>query len=190
MMSTGMVSLGIATAYERYYGVLKRLGSSPLPRWGLLAAKVLAVLALEVGADRRARCIGLAVFSTAGASSELVLRPLLVVLLGTLTFAALGLLMAGALRAEATLAGANGLYLIFLLIGGIVLPVDHLPGFLQVPARILPPRRSPTRCAARSPAAASPVRTCCCWRCGAASSWPPPAHLQVGIGRKCGLRRA
>src|SRR5229473_6522246 len=48
VMGTGMVSLGIATAYERYYGVLKRLGSSPLPRWGLLTAKILAVLAVEV----------------------------------------------------------------------------------------------------------------------------------------------
>src|SRR5712664_3735837 len=29
IISAGLVSLGIATAYERYYGVLKRLGSSP-----------------------------------------------------------------------------------------------------------------------------------------------------------------
>ena len=43
IMSTGMVSLGIATAYERYYGVLKRLGSSPLPRGGLLLAKAINV---------------------------------------------------------------------------------------------------------------------------------------------------
>src|SRR5471032_716031 len=42
IVSTGMVNLGIATAYERYYGVLKRLGGSPLPRWGLLVAKAVA----------------------------------------------------------------------------------------------------------------------------------------------------
>src|SRR5438477_8034688 len=48
VMATGMVSLGIATAYERYYGVLKRLGSSPLSRSGLILAKVISVLALEV----------------------------------------------------------------------------------------------------------------------------------------------
>ena len=47
VMATGMVSLGIATAYERYYGVLKRLGGSPLPRGGLIAAKILSVLVLE-----------------------------------------------------------------------------------------------------------------------------------------------
>src|SRR5438876_4955503 len=48
VMATGMVSLGIATAYERYYGVLKRLGSSPLPRSGLIIAKVISVLVLEL----------------------------------------------------------------------------------------------------------------------------------------------
>src|SRR5437763_16101904 len=48
IMATGMVSLGIATAYERYYGVLKRLGSSPLPRSGLILAKLISVLALEL----------------------------------------------------------------------------------------------------------------------------------------------
>src|SRR3712207_4739166 len=44
IMSTAMVSTGIATAFERYYKVLKRLGASPLPRAGLLVAKILAVL--------------------------------------------------------------------------------------------------------------------------------------------------
>src|SRR6478672_11941115 len=48
VMSTSMVSLGIATAYERYYGALKRLLGSPLPRTSLIAAKTLSVLLIEV----------------------------------------------------------------------------------------------------------------------------------------------
>src|SRR5947207_8153742 len=48
VMAAGMVNLGIATAYERHYGVLKRLGSSPLPRSGLIIAKVISILVLEV----------------------------------------------------------------------------------------------------------------------------------------------
>ena len=48
VISTSLVSLGIATGYERAYGVLKRLGGSPLPRWGLVAAKMIAVVAVEV----------------------------------------------------------------------------------------------------------------------------------------------
>src|SRR5919202_206047 len=48
VMSTSMVSLGIATAYERYYGALKRLLGSPLPRTSLIAAKTLSVLLIEL----------------------------------------------------------------------------------------------------------------------------------------------
>src|SRR5436305_3320530 len=48
IIAAGMVNLGIATAYERYYGVLKRLGGSPLPRSGLIIAKVISILVLEV----------------------------------------------------------------------------------------------------------------------------------------------
>src|SRR5205085_9548703 len=48
VMATAMVSLGIATGFERRYGVLKRLGSTPLSRGGLLAAKTATVLALEL----------------------------------------------------------------------------------------------------------------------------------------------
>src|SRR5215469_6023359 len=40
IIAAGMVNLGIATAYERYYGVLKRLGSSPLSRSSLIIAKI------------------------------------------------------------------------------------------------------------------------------------------------------
>lgn len=136
VMSTGMVSLGIATAYERYYGVLKRLGGSPLPRSGLIAAKVLAVLAVEAGQIVLLVLLAILVYGWRPSGSWLT--GLLLLLLGTVSFAALGMLMAGGLRAEATLAGANGLYLVFLLIGGSVLPVDHLPHWLQGVAGLLP----------------------------------------------------
>src|SRR5713101_2179068 len=116
VMATGMVSLGIATAYERYYGVLKRLGSSPLPRSGLIIAKVISVLVLEL--IQVIVLVGVAVVLYGWRPAGSPLLALLVLALGTVTFAALGLAMAGALRAEVTLAGANGLYLIFLLLGG------------------------------------------------------------------------
>ena len=48
-------------------------------------------------------------------------------LLGTAAFAGLGLLLAGTLRAEATLAVTNAAFIACLLLGGIVVPVDHLP---------------------------------------------------------------
>jgi ABC-2 type transport system permease protein len=136
IMAAGMVSLGIATAYERHYGVLKRLGSSPLPRSCLILAKVISVLALEV--IQIVLLVGIAaLFYHWHAGGSLALA-VLTALLGTATFAALGLAMAGGLRAEATLASANALYLIFLLIGGGIVPLEYLPAPLAALAQLLP----------------------------------------------------
>src|SRR6266704_3383736 len=137
VMAAGMVNLGIATAYERYYGVLKRLGSSPLPRSGLIIAKVISVLALELIQVFVLISVAVILYSWRPAGSP----PLtfLVLAIGTVTFSALGLAMAGALRAEVTLAGANGLYLLFLLLGGGILPLSHLLPTLAAIAQILPP---------------------------------------------------
>src|SRR6476619_3541464 len=60
VMSSAMVSLGIATGYERRYGVLKRLGSTPFTRAGLLSAKTLNVLALEVAQAAIIVAVGIA----------------------------------------------------------------------------------------------------------------------------------
>jgi ABC-2 type transport system permease protein len=133
VMSTGMVSLGIATGYDRYYGVLKRLGSSPLPRWGLLVAKIASVLVVEVVQVVLLVLLAAILYDWRPAGSFWAVVPIL--LLGTATFAGLGMFMAGALRAEATLAIANGLYLFLLLFGGVFAP---LPGFLGVISDLLP----------------------------------------------------
>ncbi|HEX5416339.1 MAG TPA: ABC transporter permease [Chloroflexota bacterium] len=136
IISTGMVNLGIATAYERYYGVLKRLGGSPLPRWGLLLAKALSILALEV--FQVALLLGVAILGYGWQPRLSLGIAILALALGTLAFSAIGLAMAGGLRAEATLALANGLFLLFLLLGDVLMPVDHLPLLLQPVSRVLP----------------------------------------------------
>jgi ABC-2 type transport system permease protein len=138
VISTSFVNLGIATAYERSYGVLKRLGGSPLPRGGLIAAKMLTVLVVELVQFALIAVIATIAFGWAPGPNTSAPLLIAALVLGTLAFAGLGLLMAGALRAEATLAGANGLYLVFLLLGGIVVPVDRLPGALADLARLLP----------------------------------------------------
>ena len=137
IVASGLVSLGIATAYERSYGVLKRLGGAPIPRWALVAARTASVLVLvSVQVALLVSVATLLGWSVAPGWSLGLL--VLAVLLGTLTFAGLGLLLAGTLRAEATLAVANGLFLAFLMLGGIVLPVDRLPDLLQPVAAVLP----------------------------------------------------
>lgn len=136
VMSAGMVSLSIATAYERYYGVLKRLGASPLSRFGLILAKSLSVVAVEIIQMVILSLLGVLVFGWRPTGSVALF--VLVFLVGTATFSGLGMLMAGALRAEATLAGANGLYLVFVLLPGAVLPISLLPNVLRPIAEALP----------------------------------------------------
>jgi ABC-2 type transport system permease protein len=141
VIATAMVSLGISTAYERYYGVLKRLGASPLPRGGLISAKALSVVALEIVQVALLVAVAAVAYGwrlPRSHAADAIGITALALVLGTLAFAGLGLAMAGRLRAEATLAGANGLYLAFLLLSGAVLPLDHLPDALQAVASVLP----------------------------------------------------
>ena len=138
VMSTSMVSLGIATAYERYYGALKRLLGSPLPRSSLIGAKVLTVLLVEVVQIVLLVVIARLMFGWQPSPSGSLPLALLVLIVGSAAFGGLGLLMAGTLRAEATLAVANGLYLVLLLFGGFILPLDRLPAPVAFVARLLP----------------------------------------------------
>jgi ABC-2 type transport system permease protein len=138
IVAAGLVNLGIATAYERSYGVLKRLGGAPLPRWGLLAAKAGALLVLELVQVLVLVAVAVVAFGWAPGPGWSPILATVAVAIGTLAFAALGLLLAGTLRAEATLALANGLFLAFLMLGGLVVPVEGLPPFLRPIAAILP----------------------------------------------------
>jgi ABC-2 type transport system permease protein len=137
VMSTAMVALGIATGFERGYGVLKRLGATPLGRPRLLAAKIITVLLVEVLQGGVLLGVGSALGWRAPGGID-VAGAVAVVLLATAGFGGVGLLMAGALRAEVNLAAANGLYLILLLLGGMVVPLDKLPHAVQDAAKWLP----------------------------------------------------
>jgi len=134
VMSTAMVSLGIATGFERSYGVLKRLGSTPLGRPRLLAAKIVAIVAVEVVQVVVLVAVALALGWRPHPAAGLAVGA---ELLATVAFAGIGLAMAGALRAEVNLALSNALYIVLLLIGGVVFPLGKLGGFARF-ARLLP----------------------------------------------------
>ena len=136
VMSTAMVSLGIATGFERSYNVLKRLGATPLGIPRLILAKALSVVVIEIG--QLILLIGVAISLGANTASLNVATTLIAIVLGTLVFAGIGLSLAGQLRGEVNLAAQNGLYLVLLLLGGIMFPLAELPSALQTMARVLP----------------------------------------------------
>ncbi|MET8972941.1 ABC transporter permease [Streptomyces hydrogenans] len=121
VMSTAFTGQAIATGFERRYGVLKRLGASPLPRWALMTAKTLAVLVTEVLQVVLLTAIALGLGWSPHGNP---LAVLLLLVLGTAAFSGLGLLMAGTLKAEATLAAANLVFLLLLVGGGVIVPLE------------------------------------------------------------------
>jgi ABC-2 type transport system permease protein len=140
LMATGLVSLAIATAFERGYGVLKRLAASPAPTWAILASRVVVVTLTVLMQLLLISFLALALGWRPPAGLLLAIAAALPwVLLGTLCFCAAGLLLAGRLRPEVVLAAANGLYLLFLLLGGVLIPLDRLPAPLAFAAGLLPP---------------------------------------------------
>jgi ABC-2 type transport system permease protein len=135
VMSTAFTGQAIATGFERRYGVLRRLGATPLGRVGLLVGKTLAVLAIEVLQVALLVVVGLAIGWHPHGSFVSALG---FVLLGTVAFSALGLLMAGTLRAEATLAAANLVYLLLLVVSGIAFPLTDFSPAVRGVLRLLP----------------------------------------------------
>jgi ABC-2 type transport system permease protein len=138
VMSTAFTSLAIATGFERRYGVLKRLGTTPLSRRGLIAAKTLAVLAVEALQSVLIIVVGLALGWNPRGGVGAVAGTAALMVVGTAAFSGLALLMAGTLRAEATLAAANLVYLIMLGIGGVVFPLTKFPAGARPLLRLLP----------------------------------------------------
>jgi ABC-2 type transport system permease protein len=134
-MSTAFTGQAIATGFERRYGVLKRLGASPLPRWALMAAKTFSVLVTEV---LQVVLLTVIAFALGWSPQGNPFAVLLLLVLGTAAFSGLGLLMAGTLKAEATLAAANLVFLLLLVGGGVIVPMDKFPGGVASGLALLP----------------------------------------------------
>lgn len=134
VMSTAFTGQAIGVGFERQYGVLKRLGATPLPRSVLLGAKTLAVLAVEL----------LQLLLIAGVGRLLGWQPrgspvavVLLIVVGTAAFSGLGLLLGGTLRGLTTLAAANLLWFALLVLGGVLFPLSHFGGAAPI-LRLLP----------------------------------------------------
>ncbi|GAA3970700.1 ABC transporter permease [Gordonia caeni] len=136
VMSTAFTGQAIAVGFDRRYGALKRLGATPIPRWGIIAGKsaaviiVVALQAVVIGA------IGFA-FGWRPSPAGLAIG-VLVIAIGTLAFATLGLLLGGTLKAEVVLALGNLIWFVLLAFSGLVVFDEHLPGAVGALVRCSP----------------------------------------------------
>ncbi len=136
VMSSAFTGQAIALGFDRRYGVLKRLAATALPRWLLVSGRTVAglvVVAVQIVV------LG-AIAAVMGWSPDPVglAWVVLLVVAGTLSFGALGVLLGGALKAEVVLALANVVWFVLLLGGGIVVPPDAMPGVLGDVVVLLP----------------------------------------------------
>lgn len=135
VLSTAFTAQAIATGFDRRSGALRLLATTPLPRAGLLAGKVLAVLIIET---IQVIAISVTAILLGWQPRGGVLPVVIALVLGTAAFTSLAMGVAGVLRAEATLAVANGIFLLLLLAGGTVIPLDRLPAAVAAVAQWLP----------------------------------------------------
>lgn len=135
-MSTAFTGQGIATGFDRRYGVLRFLSTTPLGRTGLILGKVIAVLVVLLLQVLVVTAVALPLGWQPSAAGLLPGFALLV--LGAAAFTALGLLVAGTVRPEATLAITNLLWILLGALGGIVIPAERLPALAQATVHFLP----------------------------------------------------
>ncbi len=136
VLSTAFTNLAIAVGFDRDYGVLKRLGVTPLRHGELLTAKILVVLGVIAMQTVLIFATGILLGWSPQWSGIGLALPALV--LAVVAFAGLGLALAGSFSGLVTLAAANGLYLLLLLFGGMIIPPEELPGPFEALAQLLP----------------------------------------------------
>ncbi len=143
VMSSSMVALSIGTGFERGYGVLKRLGTTPLGRPRLLAAKIVTVVAVELVQAVVVVAVGFGLGwhpggAGGGGGAVGVGAAVAAMVLGSMGFGGIALVLAGRLKALVNLAVSNSLFVVLLLVGGMLVPLSKLPGWLAGVARVLP----------------------------------------------------
>jgi ABC-2 type transport system permease protein len=135
VVSTAFTSQAITTGFDRRYGVLKRLAAAGVGRAQLIAGKCAATLAVIAGQFVILGGAGLALGWRPEGSPFWVLA---ITLLGTAAFIGLALLLGGTLRAEAVLAVSNLMWLVFVLVGGVIVPLDQAPAALRTIGELTP----------------------------------------------------
>lgn len=135
ILSTAFTSQAITTAFDRRYGVLKRLAAAGVGRSLLIAGKCGAATVVIVG---QWIVLGAVALLLGWHPHGNPVWLLLLVLLGAAAFIGLALLLGGTLRAEAVLALANVVWLVMVVVGGVVIPLTRAPGWLRFVGELSP----------------------------------------------------
>ena len=125
VISTALSGQGIATGFDRRYGVLRFLATTPLGRDGLIMGKCIAVLVVVAIQFTLVAALGYGLGWRPDAIA--FSRSIITMIMGAGAFTALGLLIAGTVRAEATLAIVNIAWVILAGAGGVVFPLNSFP---------------------------------------------------------------
>jgi len=136
VLSSAFTSQAITTGFDRRYGVLKRLAAAGVGRAQLIAGKCVATLLVIAG---QFIVLGVTALLLGWRPQGNPLWVVLITLLGTAALLGLALLLGGTLRAEAVLAVANLLWLLFVLVGGVIVPLSQAPTALQTVGELTPP---------------------------------------------------
>ena len=138
LWSTGFTSLAIATGFERRYGVLERLASTPLTRTGFLAGKAVSLIWIAAGQVAVLAIVALVLGWRPVVDPLAALVAVLAAVLGLVAYSSWGLVLAGTLRAEVTLALGNLIYLLMLAGGAVLVPLANYPAIVRPAVGLLP----------------------------------------------------
>ncbi len=147
----GMASFAVITAcytniamsvtFQRDEGILKRIRGTPLPGWAYLTARVLHAVVVAVVLVVICALFGRAFYDAALPTGMSLVRTLVVLLVGSGSFAALALAITAAIpNADAAPAIVNATVLPLLFISGVFFSMSGAPAWIDTLSRVFPVR--------------------------------------------------
>lgn len=124
VLAAGFTSPAITVAFDRRYGSFAYLGTTPLPRTGILAGTLVAIIASALTAILIVTVIAISLGDATGSSLPLIASA---VVLGLVAVVPWAFLLGGTVRSETVLVTANGIFVVATLFGGVLIPASSLP---------------------------------------------------------------
>ena len=139
IMAVALGTISANVANERFFGILKRLGGTPMPKWCLIGAKILAAALLAGAVILGLVIVGIFVYHVQLRGNQII--AVLVLAAGVLCFSALGITLGGIIKADAAVAAGALIYLALSFLGGVFVPRYQFGGALRQLSQYLPSER-------------------------------------------------